>query len=96
MKDMSEAGYVLGIKILQDYSRRTLGLLAYTRKVLKRFNMSKAKFIDTHVIKNHSLSLHDCLMTPTDRAKIAAVPYASASEVYCMQWCMLNLTSLML
>ena len=59
MKDMGEATYVLGVKILRDHSGRTLGLSqeTYVRKVLERFNMSKAKPIDIPVIKNHGLSL---------------------------------------
>src|SRR2546430_16562729 len=40
--------------------------------------MSKAKPIDTPVIKNHGLSLKDCPKTPADKAKMASVPYASA------------------
>src|SRR5436190_1587387 len=42
MKDMGEASYVLGFKILWDRSRRTLELSekTYVRKVLERFNMS--------------------------------------------------------
>ncbi|KAL0404492.1 UNVERIFIED_CONTAM: hypothetical protein Sradi_2090000 [Sesamum radiatum] len=39
MKDMSEASYILGIKIYMDKSRRMLGLTqsSYNDKVLKRF-----------------------------------------------------------
>src|SRR5438270_549399 len=88
MKDMGKAAYVLGVKILRDRSRRTLGLSqeTYVRKVLERFNMSKAKPIDTPVIKNHDLSLKDCPKTPADKAKMASVPYASAigSLMYAM------------
>src|SRR5436189_933923 len=45
MKDMGEAAYVLGVKILRNRSRRTLGLSqeTYVRKVLERFNMSKGQ-----------------------------------------------------
>src|SRR2546430_15122704 len=48
--------------------------------------MSKAKPIDTPVIKNHGLSLKDCPKTPADKAKMASVPYASAigSLMYAM------------
>src|SRR5438270_10388955 len=80
MKDMDEAAYMLGVKILQDHSRWILGLLQemYIRKVLEHFNMSKAKPIDTPVIKNHGLSLKDCPKTPADKATMSNVPYASA------------------
>src|SRR5438045_2667731 len=51
LKDMDEAAYVLGVKILRDHSRRTIGLSQETcvRKVLEYFNTSKAKPIDTPV-----------------------------------------------
>ena len=88
MKDMGDAAYVLGVKILRDRSRRTLGLSqeTYIKKVLERFNMANAKPIDTPVIKNHGLSKNDCPKTPADRAKMAKVPYASAigSLMYAM------------
>jgi hypothetical protein len=45
MKDLSEAVYILGIKIYRDRTRRLLGLSQSTHieKLLKRFNMSEAK-----------------------------------------------------
>src|SRR4051812_15978307 len=75
MKDMGEAAYVLGVKILQDRSRWTLGLSqeTYVRKILERFNVSKAKPIDTPVIKNHGLSLKDYPKTLADKAKMASM-----------------------
>src|SRR3954467_13448989 len=80
MKDMGKAAYILGVKILRDHSRWTLGLSqeTYLKKVLVRFKMDKAKPIDTPVMKNHGLSRNDCPKTPADKAKIANVPYASA------------------
>src|SRR4051812_30859768 len=88
MKGMDGAAYVLDVKIIQDRSRRALGLSqeTYLRKVLERSNISKAKPIDTPVIKNHGLSLKDCPKTPTDKAKMASVPYKSAigSLMYAM------------
>src|SRR5438270_6684802 len=73
MKDMGDATYVLGVKILRDCSRGTLGLSQemYIRKVLKHFNMAKAKPIDTLVMKNHGLNLNYCLKTPAYMAKMA-------------------------
>src|SRR3954469_23263506 len=88
MEDMGEAAYVLGIKILQDCFRRTIGLLQemYIRKVLECFNMTRVKPIDTPVIKNHGLSLKDCPKTQADKAKMASMPCASAigSLMYAM------------
>ena len=41
MKDLSEAAYILGIKIYRDRSRRLIGLSqsTYLDKVLKKFKM---------------------------------------------------------
>src|SRR4051812_13441180 len=48
--------------------------------------MSKAKPIDTLVIKNHGFSLKDCPKTPADKVKMTTLPYASAigSLMYAM------------
>ena len=85
---MGEAAYVLGVKILRDCSRRTFGVSheTYLRKVLERFNTSKAKLIDTSVIKNQGLNLKDCPKTLADKAKLAIVLYASVigSLMYAM------------
>ncbi|KAK8923669.1 hypothetical protein KSP39_PZI019346 [Platanthera zijinensis] len=45
MKDLSEATYILGIKIFRDRSKKLLGLTqsTYIEKVLKRFNMLESK-----------------------------------------------------
>src|SRR3954463_7329817 len=69
MKDIGEVVYVFGVKILLNNSRRTLGLLqeTYVKKILICFNMTKAKPIDTPVIKNHGLNLKDCSKTPADK-----------------------------
>src|SRR4051812_19253052 len=79
MKDMGETAYVLGVKILRDCSRRTLGVSqeTYLRKALERFNMSKAKPIDTSVIKNQGLNLKDCPKTLANKTKMATMSYAS-------------------
>ena len=39
MKDMGEASYVLGVKILRDHSRKLFGLSqeTYIKKILERF-----------------------------------------------------------
>ena len=59
MKDMGEASYVLGVKIVRDRSKRLLGLSqeTYIKKMLERYHMQNCKPIDTHVEKNSSLSL---------------------------------------
>uniref|UniRef100_A0A2N9FVA6 Integrase catalytic domain-containing protein n=1 Tax=Fagus sylvatica TaxID=28930 RepID=A0A2N9FVA6_FAGSY len=59
MKDMGEASFVLGVKILRDRLRKLLGLSqeTYIRKVLKQFHMQDCKPIDTPVGKGDSLRL---------------------------------------
>ena len=44
MKDLSEASYILGIKIYKDRSKRMLGLsqFRYIDLVLKRFNIERS------------------------------------------------------
>ena len=53
MKDMGEADYILGVKILRDRSKKLLGLSqqTYIKKVLERFQMHNCKPIDTPVAK---------------------------------------------
>jgi hypothetical protein len=80
MKDMGEASFVLGVKIIRGRLRKLFGLSqeTYIRKVLKRFHMQDCKPIDTLVRKADSLSSEMC---PKTRAKIesmAQVPYANA------------------
>ncbi|KAK2973132.1 hypothetical protein RJ640_012196, partial [Escallonia rubra] len=53
MKDMGEANYVLGVKIVRDRSKRLLGLSqeTYIKKVIERFRMHNSKPIDTPMDK---------------------------------------------
>ncbi|KAM7522860.1 hypothetical protein LguiA_012762 [Lonicera macranthoides] len=88
MKDMGEASYVLGVKILRDRSRKLLGLSqeTYIRNVLERFQMQACKPIDTPVEKGNTLSLDMCPKTLDEKEKMARVPYANAvgSLMYAM------------
>ncbi|KAL0458358.1 UNVERIFIED_CONTAM: Copia protein [Sesamum latifolium] len=45
MKDLGEASYIIGIKIIRDRSKRMLGMTqnSYVEKVLKRFKMEHSK-----------------------------------------------------
>lgn len=45
MKDLGEASYILGIRILRDRKKRLFGLSqsTYLEKVLKRFSMENSK-----------------------------------------------------
>uniref|UniRef100_A0A2N9GDW0 Reverse transcriptase Ty1/copia-type domain-containing protein n=1 Tax=Fagus sylvatica TaxID=28930 RepID=A0A2N9GDW0_FAGSY len=80
MKDMGEASFVLGVKILRDRSRKLFGLSqeTYIRKVLERFHMQDCKPIDTPVGKGDSLSNEMCPKTQAEIESMARVPYANA------------------
>ncbi|GAB2283323.1 hypothetical protein Dimus_039590 [Dionaea muscipula] len=88
MKDLGEAAYVLGIKLLQDRLKRMLGLpqVRYIDVVLARFSMqdSKKRFLPfRHGI---TLSKDQYPRTPDEIEEMRAVPYASAvgSLMYAM------------
>ena len=87
-KDLSEAAYILGIKIYRDRSRRLIGLSqsTYLDKVLKKFKMDQAKKGFLPVFQGMKLSQTQCPTTAEDREKMKDVPYASAigSIMYAM------------
>ena len=58
MKDMGEADYVLGVKILRDCSKRLLDFSqeTYIKRILEQFCMHYSNPIDTPIEKNHTLS----------------------------------------
>ncbi|OMO52435.1 reverse transcriptase [Corchorus capsularis] len=80
MKDMGEANYVLGVKILRDRSKRLLGLSqeTYIKKILERFQMQNCKPIDTPIAKGETLSLQLTPKTSDEQKQMARVPYSSA------------------
>lgn len=55
MKDIGEAGYILGVKIFRYRSKQSQE--GYIHKILERFRMNEAKPIDTPLEKNHGLSI---------------------------------------
>ena len=79
MKDLSEASYILGMKIYRDRSKRMLGLSQsmYIDTVLKRFSMENSKKGYLPIGQGISLSKKDCLTTPEEREHMSRVPYAS-------------------
>ena len=54
MKDMGEASYVLGVKIVKDRVKRLLGLSqkTYIKRMLERYHMQDSKPMDIHVDKS--------------------------------------------
>ena len=88
MKDMGEASYVLGVKIVRDRAKRLLGLSqeTYIKRMLERYHMQDRKLMDTLVDKSLSLSHDMCPKTLEEKERMSKVPYASAvgSLMYAM------------
>ena len=80
MKDMGEANFVLGVKIVRDRAKSLLGLSqeTYIKRMLERYHMQDNKPMDTPVDKSLSLSRDMCPKTPKKKEKMSRVPYASA------------------
>ena len=79
MKDMGEASYVLGVKIVRDCAKRLLGLSqkTYIKRMLERYHMQDSKPMDTSIDKSLNLSRDMCPKTLKEKEKISRVPYAS-------------------
>lgn len=88
MKDLGEAAYILGIRILRDRKKRLIGLSqsTYLDKVLKRFSMESSKKGELPIQINTKLSKTQCPSTDEEIADMSRVPYASAvgSIMYAM------------
>ena len=88
MKDLGEAAYILGIRILRERSKRLIGLSqsTYLDKVLKRFNMQNSKKGDLPIQSNTKLSKTQSPSTEAEIAEMSQIPYASAvgSIMYAM------------
>ena len=79
IKDMAEASYVFGVKILRDRSKRLLSLSqeTYIKKMLKCYHMHDCKPMDTLVEKNLSLNFDMCPKTPNEKEQKSKIPYSS-------------------
>ena len=88
MKDLGEAAYILGIRILRDRSKRLIGLnqSTYLDKVLKRFGMENSKKGDLPIQSNTKMSKTHSPSTDKEIAEMSRIPYASAvgSIMYAM------------
>lgn len=80
MKDLSEAAFILGIKIYRDRSKRLIGLSqsAYIDKILKRFKMENSKRGNLPMQEGLNLSNKNGASTPEEVEHMKRVPYASA------------------
>ncbi|KAL8091512.1 hypothetical protein AgCh_033945 [Apium graveolens] len=88
MKDLGEAAYILGIKVIRNHKKRMLALSQepYIDEVLARFNMQNSKKGFLPFKHGVALSKKQCPSTPKDIESMKAVPYASAcgSLMYAM------------
>ena len=76
MKELGEAAYILGIKLIRDSKKRMLDLSQepYIDDVLVRFNMQDSKKGNLPFRHGVSLSKSQCPSTPKEIEKIKAVP----------------------
>ena len=88
MKDMDDASFVLGIKIVRDRKTKKFSLSqkVYLDKIVKRFKMESSKVIEMPIRKEIQLSKK---MTPTneeEKAEMGNKSYAQAvwSLLYAM------------
>ncbi|KAK2978083.1 hypothetical protein RJ640_001501 [Escallonia rubra] len=88
MKDMGEANYVLGVKIVRDRPKRLFSLSqeTYIKKVIERFRMHNSKPIDTLMDKACTLTTDQCPKNDEEKNRMSKVPYAAAvgSMMYAM------------
>nr|GEX83882.1 retrovirus-related Pol polyprotein from transposon TNT 1-94 [Tanacetum cinerariifolium] len=88
MKDLGPAKQILGIRIFRDRGAKKLHISQeqYIEKVLRRFNMDKAKVVSSPLTSNFKLTDKDCLSYKKNIEKMNRVPYASAigSLMYAM------------
>ncbi|KAL4271284.1 hypothetical protein GQ457_13G018370 [Hibiscus cannabinus] len=79
MKDMSDASYVIGIKIHHDRHKGFLGLSqeTYINKVLERFRMKDCSPSVAPIVKGDKFNLNQCPKNEFERKQMKNIPYAS-------------------
>ena len=77
MKDLGEAYYVLGIRILCDRANGMLKLSqrTYIEKILKRFNMHNCSSTRAPVVKGDKFSKAQCPYNYDEREEMRTIPY---------------------
>ncbi|PHT85374.1 hypothetical protein T459_07480 [Capsicum annuum] len=88
MKDLGLAKQILGMQIFCDKKAKKLWLSQekYIQKVLRRFNMDKAKVVSTPLAMHFKLSTKQCPSSDNEKEDMKKVSYASAvgSLMYAM------------
>ncbi|KAM1760174.1 hypothetical protein ACFX12_003074 [Malus domestica] len=79
IKDLGAVHFVLGIEIVRNISKGTIGLSQknYIDKVLNRFNISGCSSGDVSISMGDKLSLAQCPVTDLDFETMKSKPYAS-------------------
>ena len=79
MKDSGEAKFVLGIEIIRDRNKRTLGLSQrqYVDMITKRFNVEKCDGGELPIGKRDKMSNEQSPKNKLEKASIKDKPYAS-------------------
>ncbi|RVW60152.1 Retrovirus-related Pol polyprotein from transposon TNT 1-94 [Vitis vinifera] len=79
MKDLGEASYVLGIKILRDRANEVLKLSqrTYIEKILKKFSMQNCSSSKTPIVKGDKFSKTQCPQNDDEREEMRTIPYSS-------------------
>ena len=88
MKDLRPGKKILGLKITRDRSKKLLWLSQeqYIEKVLKRFNMHKAKLVSIPLAVQFKLSKKQSPTSEGEKEEMKNVPYSSVvgSLIYVM------------
>ena len=79
MKNLGEAQYVLGIKIIRDIKNKIIALSQenYIDSILSKYNMQDSKKGFTPFKYGINLSQDQCPMTTEEKEYMKTVPYAS-------------------
>ncbi|GJV03202.1 retrotransposon protein, putative, ty1-copia subclass [Tanacetum coccineum] len=79
-RNLGEAAYILGIKIICDRSKRLIALSqsAYLEKILKKSRMENSKKGYTPMMEKPNYRKSQDAKTPTEVQRMQRVPYASA------------------
>lgn len=82
MKDLGDASYVLGIKVLRNRSFRMLGLsqASYVDKILSNYRIDQCKGALTPFRLDLALSSKMYPWTREEKERISKIPYTSTEE----------------
>ena len=84
IKDLSEASYVLGIKIIRDRANEVLKLSqrTYIEKILKRFNMHNYSSTRAPIVKGDKFSKAQCPQNDDEREEMRTIPFIFGWQPY--------------